>query len=57
MTFDASKFGVQERQLSDVEAVQAPVQDNSKAMAMSGIAQGVGDFVGSAFSIKEGYQK
>jgi hypothetical protein len=57
MTFDASKFGVQERQLSDVEAVQAPVQDNSKAMAMSGIAQSVGDFVGSAFSIKEGYQK
>lgn len=57
MTFDASKFGVQERGLSDIESVQAPVQDNSKAMAMQGVAQGVGDFVGSAFSIKEGYQK
>ena len=57
MTFDASKFGVQEEQLSARPGVQPGIQDNSKAMSIAGIAQGVGDFVGSAFSIKEGYQK
>ena len=57
MTFDASKFGVQERQLSDVEAVQAPVQDNSKAMSMAGIAKGVGEFAQSAFQVKDKWDR
>jgi hypothetical protein len=57
MTFNASKFEVQERQLSDVEAVQAPVQDNSKAMGMAGIAKGVGEFAQSAFQVKDKWDR
>lgn len=39
-----SQYGVEERRYSDVEAVQAPVEDTSAATAMSGIANGISAF-------------
>jgi len=51
MTFEASRFGAEERQLSDVESVQAPVQDNSKAMEISAFAQGVSSATQAGASI------
>lgn len=63
MAFDASKFEVAEMQLSDIESVQAPVQDNSKAAALSAFAGGVsgttqaaGSVMGAVRDVQAGHQ-
>lgn len=57
MAGEFGQFKAPERQLSDIESVQAPVQDDSSAAALSSIAQGV-QSAGSAFtSIASSYQR
>jgi len=57
MAGEFGQFKAPESQLSDIESVQAPVQDDSSAAALSSIAQGV-QSTGSAFtSIASSYQR
>jgi len=57
MAGEFGQFKAPESQLSDIESVQAPVQDDSSAAALSSIAQGV-QSAGSAFtSIASSHQR
>jgi len=57
MSFNASNYGVAEGQYNPVVGVQAPVQDNSDAMAISSIASGVDQLGESAFAIKGAHDR
>lgn len=46
MGFNADEFKTQERQLSDIESVQAPVQDNSEAESISAFTRSVQSMTG-----------
>lgn len=56
-TGDFTQYKTQERRFQDTTPAQNPVADNSKAMSMQGLAQGVGDLADTALSIFGGIRE
>lgn len=54
--FSAGQYSTGERGLSDIESVQAPVEDNSSSTALSSITQGVSNLAGNLAGIATTYK-